>query len=1023
MGSGNYVQSAFLGGEWSKLAQGRVEDPRYRSALARCLNAYPIEEGAWTRRSGFRRGGTTRNGNAAKLLPFEFKEARPLNMELSDGHLRMVAGHHIVTEGSIAVTGITNATPPVVTLQDAVAWVTGDQGVFTLSGNIERAGCHILANRTVAFTMLSTTTLSLYDPITLQSIDGSTIAFNSDMNVFLGRAVDLVTPYDGEDWKTVRTVQSEDQAILLHGSYRPQILTASSRDEDGQTAVMALNPSLFLDGPYLDPFPGSVATPSATSGIITLSLGFTAYDAAKAYKKGDYSSRLGKGYKSLTDANVGNLPAGTGTAFWTQVGFGDPIGPSGFTATDVGRLVRMFSGDTKWTWGRITGLSTTGAIDGNAAGTTKIGDMTDQGGLNALFDGDFVKGNAACAALVTSGAKSKVRGYGGLKINAGSTVLAVTVYPNANKRFGNPGTVVNEDMNAVLYGSNTLPTAYSDGTVLGTQAAPLPNGEFTINSSSGATTYVYMWVVLKWDGPSSTNATVMASQFQFFNNSAAPGGAVTVEVLGAALATTAAMPTWRLGAYGDAVGWPKNGCYEQGRLWLGGAIDNRFDASKSNDPYNFSPTDDTGAVGDGNAISYTVNADDVNPIFWMDPNAQGIIMGTQGGEWLIQASTANNPLTPTTTQAHRVTKYKSANIIPVTIGLSTVFVQKAKRNVLEYISDVYSGKFFAPNLNELSRHITKPGIAELCAQDGLTPILWACRTDGKLIGATYRRVSMHSSEPPKFLGWHRHELGTGYEVVSVCRGPSATDLSDALSIITKDPVTGLHYVEVLGDFFDEDDLITDAAFVDGSLVPATGYTVTVGSTDYVRLYGLTALEGKKVSVFMAGVDCGDFTVESGGYVTVPYSGDFTLAHLKANYSVGGDYGDLTVSIDDGRFSVPAIVGSTFTSQAQMLRPHRMEDTGARQGVAFGKIRRSHYFGALLHNTQGISFGTNWDKLRPAIFRTKGDKAVPKTQLFSDLHVDTLDDEYSYDSQVCWEISRPYPATVAAAGAYLQTQDN
>jgi hypothetical protein len=88
----------------------------------------------------------------------------------------------------------------------------------------------------------------------------------------------------------------------------------------------------------------------------------------------------------------------------------------------------------------------------------------------------------------------------------------------------------------------------------------------------------------------------------------------------------------------------------------------------------------------------------------------------------------------------------------------------------------------------------------------------------------------------------------------------------------------------------------------------------------------------------------------------------------------------------------------------------------------GKTRRTHMYSALLQRTQGIKFGTDFGSMRPAQFRSAGNIPYPLTSLFSAVHQDSLQDDYSFDSMLCWEIDRPYPATVCTLGANLHTQD-
>jgi hypothetical protein len=191
---------------------------------------------------------------------------------------------------------------------------------------------------------------------------------------------------------------------------------------------------------------------------------------------------------------------------------------------------------------------------------------------------------------------------------------------------------------------------------------------------------------------------------------------------------TTPIELWRLGVYSGTTGYPTCGCYHEGRVWLGGAVSNRFDCSMSNgisaatlNEIMMSPTAIDGTVAADNGISYTLNASDVNKILWMQSDQQGILCGTAGGEWLIQATTANLPLSPTNIQGHRYTTVGCANIEPKRTPMTLVFVQKFLRKIVEFFPDVYSGRLTAPNLTQTAKHLTVGNLLELAYQDELSP--------------------------------------------------------------------------------------------------------------------------------------------------------------------------------------------------------------------------------------------------------------------------------------------------------------
>ncbi len=504
---------------------------------------------------------------------------------------------------------------------------------------------------------------------------------------------------------------------------------------------------------------------------------------------------------------------------------------------------------------------------------------------------------------------------------------------------------------------------------------------------------------------------------------------VTATVKGNTIPYSTACTIWQLGVYSDTTGYPTNGCYHEGRIWLAGAVANRVDTCVVNgftagSTINFAPTDTYGTVAGDSGISYVFNSTESNKILWMQPSAQGIVCGTEGGEWLIQASGNNDVITPTSIQAHPVTGYGCANIEPRRTGLSSVFVQKHKRKLLEYLSDAFSGRFAGPNLASKAKALTTTGIEELAYQEELAPLVWMRLGDGSLAAATYRRISQFSTQPPEFNGWHRHKLGSPRIVEYISAGPAAIEAGtiETLAMITNEATTSVRYFELMRPLFDEKDPLTSAWFVDCGIVPVAGRTVLGGNS--LRFYGLHPLEGKIVTAHIGGLDCGDYVV-GGGYIDVPYGsaeGELTYKYLSGLVTSGADFGDMACSIDNDALIIPAVIGFTYTSDGQGLRPIASADTGAQAGPGFAKLKRAASFGVLVQNAVKVSFGTSFNRMRPGLFRTKGQKPYTVTQPFSGIYWNALEDEYSFDSQFCWRITRPYPFSMMAFGMFEKTED-
>lgn len=476
--------------------------------------------------------------------------------------------------------------------------------------------------------------------------------------------------------------------------------------------------------------------------------------------------------------------------------------------------------------------------------------------------------------------------------------------------------------------------------------------------------------------------------------------------------------TWRLGVFGGPNGYPTCGTYVDGRLWLAGAIANRVDCSNSNDIFNFAPTLGDGTVLDSSAIAAVFNSDGSNPIFWMEPDLQGIICGTQAGEWLVSTSTSTAGFSPTNIQARRVTKIGCAFMEPRRTEHTLIAVQTFERKLVEMFADVFSGKFTAPDITQDCKHLTIGNLQEIAYQQELAPIIWARVNDG-LIGITYKRDALTTSQGPSIAGGHRHTLGSGRDIESIAVGGSDSGTIDALYMVTNDPVTGFRHVEVLSNILDEGANLQEAIYLDNAVRP-TSILESTTSPPYggLVLTGLFHLNGLKVTAWVAGLDCGDYKVAN-GEITVPYGDGISAG------TASGQFTAEVVAAQGGIGLLLAVVGYTYTTQGQIVRPNAPAETGARNGPAFGKKRRHHQIAAQVEGTQGVSFGTSFSaQMYPATFLINDNVANPVSisESYTGIYVNTINDDYSYDGMLCWQVTRPYPCNMVAIGGFLETMD-
>lgn len=877
----SYVQTSFLGGEWSKTAQGRMDDPNYRKAMNVCENGIILTTGAWTRRPGFEFIARTRFGLPANLQTFDFTGVDPYVLEFTEGNMRLYANGMPYSIFNGTVSNISSGSPAVVTTSAPHQFSTNREVFFSLESLGARRRMGIVYKTMYRITVTSPTTFNLYDSYTGDPVDGSTLGWDGSLagGAVLAKLVGVFgMPFTADEAPLVRIVQTDDTAFILQGRHRPLQLTVTTQPTASAPAVFRLDTTDFIDGPYLDPPPPDGPQASATTGNP-----FTVNFVAGAH-----------GPNGLQEINEDR----------------------GFLPTDIGRAFRIQTTPPDW-------VASTSYSPGNYATYQGVPYQKYAGGASAS-----------------------------------------TVTPNVDPNW-----------------------------------APAPDQ-------------------LKWHSARIINVTGIGQIVcQYY-----PGNDEVV--------FTKNTTNWRLGAYSDTTGWPTCGCWHDGRLWLAGAIKNRVDASMSNRPDYFSPTNKFGQVADDNGISAVFNSDKANPVFWMQPGEQGIICGTQSGEWLVHATANNLPITPFTVQPDRITGYGSANVEPQSAGLTNVFVQRHGLQMNEYLADAISGRYFGPNIADMAQHITKGGVSRLAYQKQPVPILWGHTAEGKLFGITYRRTNTFSNGAAEFVAWNRHPLGDNRPVTSLAVGPSTTAGLQTITIVQQQ-LDGSHNVLIMRDIITEDeqqnnDALLQSTYMDSLVIPISGVSVTSPDPG-VKFQGLHHLESQPVAVYACGVDCGQFVVTN-GCVTVPFneSTGFTKKRCLelAAARLGGtvDFEASACEVDGGAFVIPCAVGFSYASRGQILRPIAAEQTGTRNGPAFAKIRRNHGYGALVLNSVGVKFGTDFSKLRPANYQTDGGRAYRNTELFSGLWWRTIDDKYSLDGMLCWEIARPYPTTILAIGGFIDAQD-
>jgi hypothetical protein len=465
---------------------------------------------------------------------------------------------------------------------------------------------------------------------------------------------------------------------------------------------------------------------------------------------------------------------------------------------------------------------------------------------------------------------------------------------------------------------------------------------------------------------------------------------VTVTV-NSTLGGTTATSLWRMGVWYGVEGssstanYPRCVVFNQDRLvWAGSAAyPNRIDGSNTSDYENYAPSNTDGTVIDSNAIGFSLNSTKVNVVNWMVSDEWGLLAGTASGEWVIAASTQQNAVTPTNVTAKMTSAYGGANVPPIKMGKSTLFVQRTKRKLREMSYQFALGTFQAPDISLISEHLTKGGIKSMAAQPAPYPNVWLARYDGTLVGVSY-------DKDQEVLGWHRHQLG-GFSdaaqtlppvVESVAVIPSPSTDRDAVWLSVQRYINGatVRTVELMQKFWEDGDALADAYFVDCGAT-YSGVAITTVS-------GLTWLAGQTVSVLADGSVHPNCVVSGAGAITLQ------------------------------RSASKIQIGLGYNSTGKTLRI----EGGAGDGTAQGKIKRIHRAVFRFFQSVGLSVQSTNGTAFPEPFRTSADRMDNPVALYTGDKRWAWDGSYELEGQVSWTQDQPLPSNILAVVAQLDTQD-
>lgn len=455
------------------------------------------------------------------------------------------------------------------------------------------------------------------------------------------------------------------------------------------------------------------------------------------------------------------------------------------------------------------------------------------------------------------------------------------------------------------------------------------------------------------------------------------------DFLQAAVATV----DWALGAWSDTTGHPKVGVFFQDRLVAAGTATQpqTIWMSQTDDFENFAPDSDDGAtppvwggtVEDDDAITRTISSDEVNAVAWL-ASLKKLVVGTSGGEWIANFSGVG--ATPTDLRFERNTKVGCAEIPPAIVGNKVLFVQLAKRKVMELGFSFNDDSYLEADLSRLARHITFGGITSMFYAREPYSIVGCLRADGSMACMTYNREE-------DVVSWFPVTTSGTFESADTIPGADGADQVQSSAnrneiwTMLNRTIDGdtVRYIEIFERDFEDGHDQEDAYYADSLL--------TYDSTPATSIPGLDHLEGEEVSIWSDGYKQKKKTVASGA-----------------------------ITLDTAASVVQ--IGLPYTHKFKSLKL----DFGAMLGTAVGKLKSINALVFVLLNSHTMKYGPDADSLIEKDFREVSDPMDSAVDLFTGEFAVDFDGGWNRDSRIYLEDDAPAPFTLLAIAPEMRTNE-
>lgn len=247
---------------------------------------------------------------------------------------------------------------------------------------------------------------------------------------------------------------------------------------------------------------------------------------------------------------------------------------------------------------------------------------------------------------------------------------------------------------------------------------------------------------------------------------------------------------WALGAWADSAGYPSVVAFYPGdRLMFGGTPSGPSDVWGS-------------VVGDYNNYEVSVEAladealyipirsrhlDEIKAVIPM----KDLLVLTTGGEWLVRGSGEGSVLAPDSIYVSNQGYNGASSLEPIIAGSSVLFIQKYGSKVRDLAYTYEQDGYDSTDRTIYAKHLFEGyNIVDWCYQQEPYSLIWAVRSDGKVLGFTW--LKEHD-----VWAWHVHDFGGFVESIERI----SDDENDTVYMVVRRTVNGVEkrYLEKLSN--------------------------------------------------------------------------------------------------------------------------------------------------------------------------------------------------------------------------------